>query len=500
MSIVLLLSAEIQPTASQAESLRVRATVDFGEDVGQNFGSLFEIHDAAGNARIGAGFLGAYNTQPRSSRRTLHFYVKSTEEAFRLEKTTLPKPTTDAGVYLYDFRQRLFARSRNGTDRLLRFWNDERQIWEVDEDTSPYATRVADGILAVTGSQVTWNGRPIYTLADPNRRLGEYYYANGFLFLRIHNRNSDPWQNQIFAIPWLSSSPSQLDPTEGIALELRTPNEFAYAFGQLGSKVIVSTNTGGNYDFDGKTWRTLLEPDTSTSFQIYSILNYHNVLLMGQYPTGKLFEYNGQEMRLRENWPPVLPGVQDRAREAQTMAIYRGDLYCGVWPWGEVWRLNPNRDDWSFAGRMFEHPKLNDQFRHPYEQEMSRFDSVLNRWGQRVTSLVPFGDSLYVGTSAKTSAPFESQFTFLNDGRWRDYGQVHRLTAPGQLSVHTRWTSGPTTFEFVVEDNQMFVLQDGNELGRGIAPKQTSMLNDVSWGKGVFGRLRGKLTSRNWNR
>ena len=51
--------------------------------------------------------------------------------------------------------------------------------------------------------------------------------------------------------------------------------------------------------------------------KVYSMLNYHDRLLMAQYPTGELFEYRGKELKRLKGWPPKLPGVSSSAREAQ---------------------------------------------------------------------------------------------------------------------------------------------------------------------------------------
>jgi len=56
-------------------SMRLR--VDLQQDVGQNFGTLFEAVDDEGHVVAGAGYVGSYNTQARSDRRSLHFFVKS---------------------------------------------------------------------------------------------------------------------------------------------------------------------------------------------------------------------------------------------------------------------------------------------------------------------------------------------------------------------------------------------------------------------------------------
>ena len=55
---------------------KVSMRIDLGRDLGQNFGSLFEETDELGNVVAGVGFLGVHNTEARSDRRNLHFFLK----------------------------------------------------------------------------------------------------------------------------------------------------------------------------------------------------------------------------------------------------------------------------------------------------------------------------------------------------------------------------------------------------------------------------------------
>lgn len=473
-------------TARAAEAFHVSVRVDLGADVGRNFGSLFEVVDRSGKVCAGAGFLGAYNTQPRSSRRNLHFFVKARTFGFKVEP--LPKPTADSGVYLDDFQGRLYARSRNGTDNRLRHWDGKE--WRPDDDTPPYATEVGDGVLSVTQKALIWNGGPIFELNEQGGRFGEYYYASRKVFVRVLDREQQLWRNEIVAFDWMPGAP--LKPVAAV-LKLRSEREFVYAFGQLGGKVIAATNTGGVYEFDGEQWRCLIEP-TAKSFQIYTIMNHRDRLWMGHYPTGNLFEYDGESVRRLAGVPPLWLGVLDRAREAQTLTIYGGDVYCGVWPWGEVWRFDANGKEWHPVQRMFTHPGVNDEYRHPYEAEMKQLGAkTLNLWGQRVTSMVPFGDSLYIGTSAKNAAPWNPRYSFLTEERVRDYGGAYRLKTPGHLTSFTKWVNGATTFQFDFQDGRLSLSQDGRTLGTAVAPDVSIDQPRIRVGEGVYGRLHGEI-------
>jgi hypothetical protein len=474
---------------------RVVLRVDLGADVGQNLGTLFEARDAHGKVVAGAGFLGDYNTQDRGDRRLLHAYVKVPEaEQFALEP--LPRPAEDAGTYLFGFGNRLFAKGRGGVDAKLRVWNPERGEWEVDEATIPFSVAVADGTLAATQQQVTFEGQPLVDAVAVGGRLAEPYYAGGVLVLRNYDPAASPPRNELVACDWRPGGPAP-DWDSAKRQPLSTPTQFIYAYGQLGGQILAVSNAGGVFALADGEWRVLRESVPTVSYQVYSMLNFRESLLLGHYPSGEVLEFDGHDLRQLFGWPPVMPGVRREAREAQTLAIYGGDVYAGVWPWGEIWRHNPNEHGWQFLGRMFTHPAPTDTTTHPYENETRAIDPVLNRWGQRVTSLVPWGDSLYISTSAKSSAPYEAKFDFLAGDKWREYGAVYRHRRPGCLAVPFRWTKGPTTFDFRWDADRLRIEQDGQPLGETAWPAPAEPLAAparLETGMGVFGRFAGKLS------
>ena len=196
--------------------------------------------------------------------------------------------------------------------------------------------------------------------------------------------------------------------------------------------------------------------------------------------------------------PPVPEGVSGRAREAQTTVLYGGQLFVGVWPWGELWRYLPDARQWQFQRRMFDHPALSTKIVHPYEVENGKHDPR-NLWGQRVTSLIPNGRSLFVATSAKSPFQWDAKlFPFLAPERWKSYGMVYQLTMPGHLGAPTRWTGGRTKMVFTIKGNQMVVSQDGEQLASAQLSERLAtqidavrQLEEVSWGNGIYGRFGG---------
>lgn len=491
-----LLGAPLGETGPGA--LQVVLRLDLGRDHGQPFGTLWEAVDAQGRPMAGAGFLNAYNTQDRSDRRMLHVYVRTQgEEKLTLER--LPRPSGDAGTYLFGFDGRLFAKGRGATDNQLRVWLPDQGRWEVDENTVPFSIQVAGKVMAATARQIRYDGWPILELAPGQGVIGEWYYAAGRLVVRRQQLDSEPVLNELIAFDWTPGQRESLSWEGGCRFALSAPREFIYAFGVQDDDLVAASNLGGVQALKGRSWRTLRAPD-GRSFQIYSTLNTAGRLLLGQYPTGELFEYAGGELRHLPGWPPVMPGVSRNAREAQTLAIYGGDIYVGVWPWGEIWRQSRVEAQWRWMGRAFTHPEPTDRTTHPYEDETKALDAVLNRWGQRVTSLVPLGDSLYVATSAKASNPYEEKFTFLAGDKHFEYGAVYRHRQPGCLAVPIKWKDGPTRFAFQITARRIEIWQDGARLGATEWDEQHPSLLDgleVRAGAGVFGPFRGSRIELN---
>ena len=56
--------------------MQITAKVNFGKDLGQNLGTVFEARDSDGQVLFGAGFMGLFNTHFRMDRWTLQFFVR----------------------------------------------------------------------------------------------------------------------------------------------------------------------------------------------------------------------------------------------------------------------------------------------------------------------------------------------------------------------------------------------------------------------------------------
>lgn len=500
--------AQNPATAPEAPAMNLVLTVDFGTDLGQNFGTLFEATDAQGRIVAGAGFQGLYNTACRNDRRALQFFVRPAGDQPRAAVEPLPRFSTDTGVYIGDLDGRLLARPQRVAPR-VQSWNPQAAAWETAPEFADGSLPNGDGtmhlgpgVLTFVRGRISYQGVPVL-IAPENETFHHVYYAQGHLFFYHDRRGQDDADSftRVCAVPWTPAQAGPADLSRAIAQPTTTLHQTTWAWGQLNGKVLTVTNWGGVYAFDGKAWQSLRTPD-GKSYQVYSMLNYYDRLLLGHYPSGCLFGYDGEQVQPRESWPPCLPGVATYSREAQAMALYRGDLYATVWPWAELWRYDRQAAQWTAVGRMFTQPPVTAAIGHPFEAEINAYNAahgtknVMNDWGQRATSLAAVGDALYVGTSNKGGSARPPDYTFIRDEALAEYGLVHRLRLPGHITGQVRWTDGPTRLQFVVADGQMRLLQDGRELAAGPTEPATAAglaATTITRGKGMFGPLAGTL-------
>lgn len=501
--VVVLVLATSSVRAAEETLLEASCRLDLGADIGQNFGSLFEVRDAQGRTVMGAGFPGVYNTHVRNERYSLQFYMRPPGEATeaRLEPHSKPAATV-GGTYLFDSNGRLYAFDYSR----LKVW--EAGEWRDDPVLPPDqsargdgVTRVGDGQLVFSRSTVRYNDQVILP-APAEGAYSRYYYGNGHLCFYYTKPGEGDGHTYLYACPWtppLSGQATPVDLFRAQVLQLTYTGETPFSWGQWRDQIVTCANTGGFYMFDG-AWHVLRQPDKRVSYQIYTMVNWGDRLLMGQYPSGNLFAYDGSTITPLKDWPPVMPGVSGGARECQAAAIYRGELYVGVWPWAEVWRYDRDAGQWRLVGRCFTRPPITDKFTHPYEadirayNEANRTNIVFNDWGQRATSMTAVGDALYIGTSAKGPFDRNDKLAFLTDEVFAEYGRVLKLTLPGNLSVNVTNANVPMDLRFEVTRCALRVFRDGKLLAeQTLSPEFTAGIKParIVWREGVFGPLQG---------
>lgn len=501
--IALMSAGSVLSAADGENTVTFSATVDLGEDIGQSFGSVFEARDSRGRVVAGAGFQDVYNTRFRNSRHTLQFFVRpgAGDDSWSIQR--LPHPDLDCGIYLFDLDGQIYAWTSVGGNSVRR-WDAASESWKAELPPGVSGIGSGDGVMRVGSGQLvfadsaaSFNGRQI--LSPPaSGGYRNFYYAQGHLCF-YHRKSGDDGFTYLLACPWTPADPQPIDVTKAFSFDTPFDRETPFAWGQWEDQIVTVSNMGGIYVFEDGAWKMTLAPLKGTSYQVYSALHWHDRVLLAQYPTGNVFEYQGGEAKRLNDWPPVFPGVARSARECQTLSIYRGDLMAGVWPWAEVWRRDRDEEIWHSQGRLFSHPAITDKQQHPYEAEADELGLVRNHWGQRVTGMIPLGDSLYLSTSTKGTVAWKDEYTFLTERQRREYGAVVRLTMPGNLAVPLPWKDGPVELTFEVSADRLAVKQDGRLLSSTSLPEDLD-LNlsdlDVTWGTGAFGPLTGQLSDQ----
>lgn len=481
--------------------MKFTVQAQLGTDLGQSRGTLFEVKTADGRLVIGAGCCDVFNTQLRTDRDVVQFFVRRTDGQREFTPERLPRPDEWTGAYLHDFGGEVFS----GVDPVssaLRVWDPTTSTWQQRQVPAPQRMRLGDGVLAFGPNQAWYNGRLILDAPEQGAYTRMYYAAGHLCFYHTWWGGETGYRpyvsdetgfSRLYACPWTPSD-GPIDLSRAKVKLLSVVGATTFAWGQRDGHVLTCSNLGGVHVFDGAEWRTLREEQLGVSYQVYTMVRLYDKLLLGQYPTGMLFEYDGESLTLREGWPPRLPGASPGAREAQTATIWGGELLVGVWPWGELWRHNPDCGQWFSMGRMFSSPQVHETPAHPWENECREAGLIINAWGQRVASLIPYGDSLLVSTSSKGPMKVEQRPAFISDEALAEYGAVTRLHTAGCVSAPVRWAGEAIELEFLITEQEMVIRQGGVTLASTALDAElaallqaTGGIGEVTWGNGVYG-------------
>lgn len=218
---------------------------------------------------------------------------------------------------------------------------------------------------------------------------------------------------------------------------------FPYVYAEKSGAVLVTTNYGEALLFRDGAWCRMTrtgdtyrcsEPQPAmqavpTRVQFYAATEYRGRTLVGEWPTGRLYEFNGSELFPSSMSPPKFAAGDPVGYEAQSIAEYCGDLFVGYWPKGEIYRFDHKTGRWELFRRLFD-----GYAGEPFIPHSERPADAQDRsfYGQRVTALVPFEDSLYAVTSnlgAWTTAVPEAGA--LTQAKREQYGAVYRIKRPG---------------------------------------------------------------------
>ena len=134
--------------------MRIGVRVHQGQDIGQNFGTLFEAPTPDGTAVVGAGFQGLYNTYHRVDRHVIQFFIRPTSGEVDCSFEPLPRPTGMAGTYLFDLDGIIYSSSED-----VRYWDEPGRVWKADISEARGRMRLGSGVLSFDEDNAEYDGR-----------------------------------------------------------------------------------------------------------------------------------------------------------------------------------------------------------------------------------------------------------------------------------------------------------------------------------------------------
>lgn len=454
-----------EATSSTATNVRYEVTFQDPVRAAGRGGTLFTLVSADGRVRVSAGMPSTWNTYCASPSGEVHFFVASANST--MTWTALAKPNSSLHTsYVF---------ARDGELRLSDLGN-ERQY-----HVGPRGSEV--------GAESRWKAMPPTPFICAPYTVGswQYRYGDGELLAC-----SDPKSAQC----------------DRVAIHGGT---FPYAFAEARGKVLVATNWGDLLIHrPGRGWCRAVPkgnefactdaaeapiPEAPRGFQFYSSVRYGEHTLLGRWPGGQVYRFDGALIQPDEDTPPLPDDAVKAQAEAQSMAVYCGNLFVGYWPRGDLWMREAATSAWRHAGRAFSHPKSTNVAIPYSDQAIPGVDSSF--LGQRISSLVPYGDSLYLSTSNLRGwyQGIESP-SFLTANQIDEYGRVWRLRQPGCATAHVR-PAPVVKLQFEISEREIRIRQDQSVLAQAANPGIMPVEGDeLRIGEGVFGKFDGELTVR----
>lgn len=496
------------------QNLQINLQISPNNDQGQSLGTLFQLSDNNGKAIAAAGFENGASTFFADNNRQLHFFVQQPLSNQNTTVTRVGKPFNNAvSIRLMTLDNQLFAFTLSPFQ--IKQYQSSTGLWiQPDPTQFPYFNKknvyelaTLTNIQAIAGkplifgsSEIQYGSQTIYTSPYGTGMTGLYHDGQLHIFIEGTNKLAA----KLINCAWLPGQPKPTDcHTSAVSFttndgSIQDARDFPYAMNFFRRQLIALPITSGiasiyNQNLPQQQKKTRFIFNTDYTFQLYSLLHFYNNLIIGAYPSGSLYSYNGQQLRPLYPRVPVNGITSDFEREAQTTAIYDGYLFAGVWPWGEVWYYNQQNNQWSDAPiRPFTAPDESTKTIEPYNNESRKAGYVYDAAGQRITSLISFNGSLYLATSAKD---FERQsLPYLKNTN--DYGAVFKITFPTEVSHKINWT--PTMkFHFVIEKNSMSIYENGKLIEKQKLVQPINWENKtyyLTYGHGIYGNSEVKVT------
>lgn len=461
-------------------------SLNLNKDIGQNLGTIFSISKNGKNF-AGAGFVESSSTSTKQNNRLINFYVKENENinTQKVNKNDYTNPYSrlfSTGKEILVFDQPI----ERDTISNIGVYNNTSQSFIKTNHEFNKLIYINNKKLAFFANKITYDSKTIYVSKDPT----SFYYKNGNFY--IYAKTVNP---TLSICPW-NYSQDIVNINTCKVVTIPYANTIPIVFGELNGEIIISLNNGILLSYKNNQLKPI-NPELENKGQFGSIINYFDKLLLGYYPDGEIYSYDGDRLILEQyNLRPL----NTNGRELQTLTIYRGDIYAGVWPWGELFKNNNlNSDDWKLVKRVFSEPSIYDPGMAPYQniikQNFKDKNVETNTWGQRIIDLAPFNNSLFISTGNNGNNVTDKNILDLVKNK-EEYGAVWELKANSQVSCLFEYKE-KTTLKFVHIGKLISIYQDNNLICKLPLINDYENIFDTTQiinEHGVYGKFNGQVT------
>lgn len=477
----------IKNKVTQQNNDSFTVSLNLNKDIGQNLGTIFSINKNSKNF-AGAGFIESFSTSMKQNNRLLNFYIKeddtiTTQKVNRGNHTNPYSRLFSTGKKLLTFDQPI----EYDTISNIEVYDKASQSFTATNDKFNKLMYVNNKELVFFTNKITYNSKTIYTSENSN----SFYYKNGNFY--IYTKTTNP---TLSVCPW-DFSQTAIDVDTCKVLTIPYPNTFPITFGELNGEIIISLDNGILLSYKNDQLKTI-NPKSENKGQFATTLNYHDRLLLGHFPDSEVYSYDGNRLSLEQyNLRPL----NANGRELQTLTIYRGDIYAGVWPWGQLFKNNNlNIDDWKLVKRVFSEPPIYDPSMAPYQniiqQNFKDKNIETNAWGQKIIDLTPFNNSLFISTGNNSNNITDKNILDFVKNK-EEYGAIWELKANSQVSCPFEYKE-KTTLKFTHTEKLISIYQDDNLICELPLVNDYENIFDTSQiinEYGVYGKFNGQIES-----
>lgn len=304
-------------------------------------------------------------------------------------------------------------------------------------------------------------------------------------------------------------------------------------YGMLGWQGALYMSTGADHEGKGAgIWRftpdsnelvRVFPSDDRFSGEFYGMLVVYDSLIVGHYPSGYVARISGDGKGAFLNVPAPLSDTYGKAvgqalyREAQSLDLYAGRVWIGMYPWGFLWEGTPSLENWR-RHRLFTWPAIDPSEATPFHNELNARYLLMSAsqrtamgaralpsfWGKRIHSVALSGDenSVLYGLGNMPGLPYEPvrDSSFGTVENFQEYGSVRGLRAPNTIVKYVPWPKdGELNLKFSITCREMILSFEGQEVERipaKLCGPDFAEMKLLSVGHGLYGSSEYKVDAK----